>query len=65
MTFRFQVGRTIAEKKSGRKGRVKTRGTLDEGGRIYVFYEVDWEDGTTSKKADEDLMAAPIPPLKR
>jgi len=60
MTLRFQVGQRVAEKVSGRKGRVMKSGTIFEGDRLYVFYEVKWEDGGTSRVADEDLKAAPI-----
>ncbi len=56
----FQVGQRVAEKVSGRIGRVTKFGTVFENGKPYVFYEVQWEDGGTSRVAHEDLKAAPI-----
>ena len=60
MTHNFRVGQRVAEKVSGRIGRVTTSGTIFEVGKPYAFYEVQWEDGGTSRVADEDLKVAPI-----
>lgn len=60
MTLSFQVGQRVAEKVSGRIGRVTKSGTIFEGDTRYVFYEVQWEDDGASRVADEDLRAAPI-----
>lgn len=60
MKFGFQVGQRVAEKVSGRIGRVTKSGTIFEGDKPYVIYEVQWEDGGASRVADEDLKAAPI-----
>jgi hypothetical protein len=60
MTHSFQVGQRVAEKVSGRIGRVTKSGTIFEGDKPYAFYEVPWEDDGTSRVAAEDLKAAPI-----
>jgi hypothetical protein len=43
MTHGFQVGQRVAEKVFGRIGRVTKSGTIVEGDKPYVFYEVQWE----------------------
>lgn len=60
MMLSFQVGQRVAEKVSGRIGRVTKSGTIFEDDSPYVFYDVQWEDGGTSRVANEDLKAAPI-----
>jgi hypothetical protein len=57
----LQVGQRVAEKVSGRIGRVTKSGTVVENGKPYVFYEVQWKDDGTPRVAHEDLTAAPIP----
>jgi hypothetical protein len=62
MNYRFVVGQHVAEKLSGRSGRVVRPDYTVEAEITFIFYSVKWDDnGTTSIISDEDLVAAPIP----